>query len=99
MKEIDLSKREEFKDEIVFRKVDNTLLGYDKTIGDLYEFNETAEIIINQIKEGKSLGEVYKFLCSEFEGDEEEILYDFNNMIQQLYDLKLFKWNLYKMGS
>lgn len=73
--------------DLIMRKIDDTLLAYNEKTGDLFEFNETSEYILEKLKERFTLEEIYKQLCAEYDCDEATILHDFTVLVQQITDL------------
>lgn len=81
-----IDKNMRLSQDLIMRKVDNTTIAYNERTGDMYEFNEISEEIIEKIKKNKSLREIYNELCIEYEGDPETILYDYKNLLMQIID-------------
>ncbi len=84
-----LNQNVKIRDGLIMRKLDNTLLAYNENSGDMYEFNETSEFIVDKLKEEKSLKEIYELLCSGYEEERDVILHDYEVLIKQLIDLNV----------
>ena len=82
-----MEKKIALSEDLITRKVDETLLVYKESSGDLYEFNETSEIVINMLDEEKEIKTIFEKLCDIYEGDKKEMQYDFLTLIEQLLEL------------
>jgi hypothetical protein len=81
-----------FKENIVFRKTTNDLIMlFDKSNGLMYEFNDTASYIINQISQNIEIETIKENILTEYEVEEEQIDSEISALLKQLNDAGLIK--------
>lgn len=74
----------------VMRKInDETTMAYNKSNGDLYEFDSISEEILSFMREGKSLKDIFKELCATYDAEENEILNDYIALLERLIECKV----------
>ena len=86
---MDMNIKYTFNDKIKYRDTGNVLMAFNEENSDMYEFNSIGGEIFRMITEEKQLDEILKLLLKKYNGSEEQIKKDFEDIINRFIDLNI----------
>lgn len=69
---------------LIFEKKGNKITIFDSETSSMFNFNETASLILNEIKKNKDKSEIANLLKKDYKITGVNLLKDVNNLIRQL---------------
>lgn len=69
---------------VLIQKMGRTYIAYDNKTSVMHELNEVAYIILFQLEEGKTRGQILKKITAEFKVTKEEARADLDTFVQVL---------------
>ncbi len=76
---------------ILLEKLGKKFVAYDNETSNLHELNETAFLILQELKKGKAKQNIIKKLSSEFKVSQREAEKDFRDFLKELESKELIE--------
>ena len=80
-----------FSEDLMMRKLGETIMMYNPQNGDMYEMNETAAVLIDYLKEGYDGEQILNSICSEYDIDRNTVEEDLDPLVDRFLEIGLLK--------